>query len=91
MSARDAIVSLLGPIHTWDDPALDRCAELVAAINAGHLIVTDGQLVAATVDLPKRETVATAKQIAAAIGRPKPAKFADVLADVVVYAAVLAA
>lgn len=83
------------PVPQWTDADLDRCAELVDAIMRGDLYVTDDGTLAVTPDvvaaLPKRETTAAAKRIAETIGRPKPARFADVVADVVTFAALRAA
>lgn len=88
----EAVLCAVNVRHAlWTDNNLDRLAELVAAVQAGHLTACDGTLVASNIDLPKRETTATAKRIAADIGRAKPSRYDDVLADVVLLAAVLAA
>jgi hypothetical protein len=89
-----AVLPQLGEVDRWTDDDVERAAEVVDAYLAGDLILRDGALIVSPrviESLPKTETTTKAKAVCTQIGRPRPTKFADVMGDVVVYAAVRAA
>ena len=81
----------------WTDVDVERVTALWAALDAGDLVVRDGRLtpsVRAVEDLAasgKRDAVSKAKPFAETFRRPKPQKWADLVADPLLFAAVLAA
>ena len=81
----------LGEVGRWTEADIERAAELLAVIEAGEVILgRDGGLIVSPrviEDLPKNDTKAKAREIAEAIGRPKPTRFDAVMNDVVLYAA----
>lgn len=96
LKAADPKFNVLAP-REWDVEHLDN---VISAVAAGILAIRDGELL---VDLPaeligehkkfsgRRELLAAAKPLATAIGRPKPAKAEEALADPILVAALAAA